>query len=88
MDHTEIPDLYDYMREQHPQSFQLVWEQAKQIEVWPTFPIPAILKACIAVENGVSPSNAVGDSFAASFAEPQYRSSEPSWMLQRDDLWP
>ncbi len=69
MDLTEIPDLYDYMREQHPQSFQLVWEQAKQIEAWPRFPIPAILKACIAVENGVSPSNAVGDSFAASFAE-------------------
>ena len=88
MDLTEIPDLYDYMREQHPQSFQLVSEQAKQIEVWPTFPIPAILKACIAVENGVSPSNAVGDSFAASFAEPQYRRSEPSWMLQRGDLWP
>jgi hypothetical protein len=69
MDLTEIPDLYDYMREQHPQSFQLVWEQAKQIELWPRFPMPAILKACIAVENGVSPSNAVGDSFAASFAE-------------------
>jgi hypothetical protein len=86
MDLTEIPDLYDYMREQHSQSFQLVWEQAKQIEVWPTFPMPAILKACIAVDNGVSPSNAVGDSFAASFVE-QGRvdslglSSAPTWQL-------
>ena len=83
---SEIPDLYDHMREQHPQSFQLVWEQAKQIEEWPTFPIPAIRKACIGVENGVTPSNAVGDSFAASFAE-QGRvdslglSSAPTWQL-------
>jgi hypothetical protein len=60
----DVSDPYIYIRLQHPQSFDAVWEQAKDLDPWPEFPLPFLLEACLAVEEATSPVDAVMRAFA------------------------
>ena len=60
-----VPSQYDHLQETHPQSFELVWPEAKSIKPWPTHAIPKLLAACQEVEAGELPADAVKKAFAA-----------------------
>jgi hypothetical protein len=56
---------YSFLRDEHPTSFDAVWEAASQFPTWPRLPTPALRAACKAVENGTSSAIAVRAAFAA-----------------------
>lgn len=56
---------YSFLRDEHPTSFDAVWEAASQVPSWPRLPTPALRAACKAVENGAPTSAAVKMAFAA-----------------------
>jgi len=56
---------YSFLKDEHPTSFDAVWEVASQFPTWPRLPTPALRAACKAVENGTPSSSAVRIAFAA-----------------------
>lgn len=56
---------YSFLKDEHPTSFDAVWEAASQFPTWPRLPTPALRAACEAVENGTPSSRAVQTAFAA-----------------------
>jgi hypothetical protein len=56
---------YSFLKDEHPTSFDAVWEAASQFPTWPRLPTPALRAACKAVENGTPSSSAVRTAFAA-----------------------
>jgi hypothetical protein len=67
-DPIDAPDrqrAYSFLRDEHPTSFDTVWEAASQFPTWPRLPTPALRAACQAVENGTPSLTAVKAAFAA-----------------------
>lgn len=65
VDANDRQRAYSFLRDEHPTSFDAVWEAASQFPTWPRLPTPALRAACTAVENGTPSSSAVRTAFAA-----------------------